>query len=123
MWTHPSTRATRPFYARFEPRLTRYIPEIDCAFTVGGSPFISLRPESPPLPGARRFRHQRHDRVALEREIFLQCVVDVLLRQRVGPLEPQRDAARVSPQQVDGLQRVQPVAVLEQRVLQAISLL
>src|SRR6185503_10117365 len=69
------------------------------------------------------FRHQRHDGVPLKREILLEGVVDVLLRKRVGSLESQRDAARVSPQQVDRLQRVQPVAVLKEGVLQAIPLL
>ncbi len=61
--------------------------------------------------------------MALERKILLERVVNILLRQRFGSLEPQRDAPRVSSEQVDGLQRVQPVTVLEKRVLKAVLFL
>src|SRR6188508_3237902 len=101
----------RPFYARFVPSLTQPIPE------------ITGRPKERALLRALRFWHQRHDGVPLEREILLEGVVDVLLRERVGSLESQRDAACVSPQQVDRLQRVQPIAVLKKGVLQAVPLL
>src|SRR6187402_2226782 len=66
-------------------------------------------------PRSGRLWHERHDGVAISRQVLAHRLVDVLHGQRIGALRAARDRPRVAAEDVRGLERVEPVGILPQR--------